>query len=291
MIFREKIKLHKILFSIMAAILVLSVWVWQVFALVPDGKLHVWFFDVGQGDAMLIKTPAGEKIIIDGGPGKAVLEPLGKTLSFFDQKLDLLILTHPHADHLDGLVEILKRYKVEKVLSTGVLHTTPEFEEWLSLIKNNAIPFKTARAGDNFSLGEVNFYVLSPEDNLTGQKVEDLNDTSLIIKMVFGHNSFLFMGDAAASLQKSLLDKKVDVSAGVLKVPHHGSKDSIDENFINAVNPAAAIISVGKNSFGHPAPLTLEKLESLEIKTYRTDQNGTIEIVADGENLEIFKER
>ncbi len=224
--------------------------------------LEVNFFDVGQGDAILIKTPERQRILIDGGPSNSVVAKIGENLPFYDKNIDLIILTHPHADHLTGLIEVLKRYKVKKVLSTGVLHTTGEYIAWLEEIKKQDIPMEIARIGQTLDFGGgVRMEILYPEENLVEKSVESLNNTSIVCKLIFGQTSFLFTGDAEIEVEEDLLAGDINLVADVLKVGHHGSKSSTSQEFLDKVNPKIAVISVGaKNNFGHPRKLTLQRL-------------------------------
>jgi len=251
--------------------------------------LEVAFLDVGQGDAILIKTPDHQRILIDGGPSNAVVNKLGENLPFFEKEIDLIILTHPHADHLDGLIEVLKRYEVKKILSTGVTHTTPDYLAWLEEIKNKNIPMEIAVAGQMFDFGGgVEMEILYPAEDLTGKSVENLNDTSIVAKLIFGQTSFLFTGDAEMEVEEKLISGGADLKADVLKVGHHGSKNATGEDFLEKVQPRFAVISVGAdNQFGHPNAMTLKRLEKIGAEILRTDEDGDIKMVSDGIKVEI----
>ena len=160
---------------IVVAILLTAVWFNG-----QDKNLQVYFFDIGQGDGILIRTPSHQNIIIDGGPDNGFIAKLGQALPFYDRTIDLMVLTHPHDDHLFGLVEVLKRYEVKEVLSSGALHTTDAYLEWLGLIKEKGIPLKIALAGQKFVFNEAEFRVIYPLESLTGQYLENLNDSSEI---------------------------------------------------------------------------------------------------------------
>lgn len=249
----------------------------------PDDKLYVSFFDVGQGDSVFIKTPLSQKVLIDGGPDDKVLGELGKSLPFYDRTIDIVILTHPHADHLTGLIEVFKRYKVKLLVLTGVNYTTPEYSDFLDLIKSKNVPIKLALAGQNFNFGEgLNLEIFYPDSSLVGKSIEDLNETSVVCKLMFGKISYLFTGDIEEDTQIELAEEPLDVD--ILKVPHHGSKSSVSIDFLKKTTPEVALISVGKNKFGHPAEETLELFKSSNIKVWRTDE-GTVKIVSDGENF------
>ncbi|MFA5413658.1 MAG: ComEC/Rec2 family competence protein [Patescibacteria group bacterium] len=249
--------------------------------------LEVDFLDVGQGDAILIKTPDHQRILIDGGPSNAVLNKLGENFPFFDKEIDLVILTHPHADHLDGLIEVLKRYEVKKILSTGVIHTTPDYLAWLEEIKNQNVPMEIARAGETLDFGGgIKMEIFYPTEDLAGKQVENLNDTSIVAKLIFGQTSFLFTGDAEMEMEEKLINGGADLKADVLKVAHHGSKNATSQNFLEKVQPKFAVISVGAdNQFGHPNAMTVKRLENIGAEIFRTDEDGDVKIISDGEEI------
>ena len=251
------------------------------------GKLVVNFFDVGQGDAVFIKTPSNQKILIDGGPDNTILEKLGKNLPFYDKQIDLIILTHPHSDHLVGLIEVLRRYEVKKIVSTGVLHTTPDFLVWQEEIRDQGIAFKVAIAGQVLDFEDgVRIEILHPIEDLRGQSVEDLNDTSIVCKLIYGNTSFLFMGDAEASAEERLITSEIDLKSDVLKIGHHGSKYATSEEFLDKVSPQSAVILVGgENRFGHPSLRVTRRLERKEIEILRTDRGGDIKFLSDGVDI------
>lgn len=260
--------------------------------------LEVNFFNVGQGDSIFIETPQGHQILIDGGPGSSVLQKLAEAMPFWDRTIDLVILTHPESDHLAGLIEVLKKYKVGKILSTGVIRDTPEFEEWKKLINKEGVEIKAAAKGNKIEAGSVLIEILYPGESLADQVLKDSNDSSLVARLVFGEKSFLFTGDIMKSAEEKLLADKVNIDSDVLKVAHHGSKTSSQENFIDSVSPEVSVISLeGKNEveggdcdnkernrYGHPSCQVLEVLGRYG-KILRTDEQGDIKIISDGQNL------
>lgn len=271
------------LFSITVALVGIS-----VFQTFNEGSgLKVYFFDVGQGDSALIKTPDRQKILIDGGPSGAVVEKLGQNLPFYDKTINLMILTHPHADHLDGLVEVLKRYEVKKILATGAINSTPDYLAWLEEIKKENVPMEIAKAGQMIDFGDGSkIEILSPAEDFSGKQPDNLNNTSIVCKLIFGETSFLFTGDAEKEVEDILIAGGADLKADVLKVGHHGSKNSTSQEFLEAVKPKFAVISVGKkNTFGHPNAGTLSRLEKLGAEIFRTDRGGDIIISSDGQKV------
>lgn len=241
--------------------------------------------DVGQGDAILIRTPFKQNILIDGGPDKGVVRGIDRHLPFWRRKIDLMILTHPDADHVTGLVEVLERYPVARVMGTGVVHTLPAYIEWLEIIKEEGIPFEIAWARMTVELGDdLRMEILWPVDDYTGTNVEDNNKTSIVVKLVYGDTSFLLMGDATVEVEASLLVQSVfSLAADVLKVGHHGSKDSTSLEFVKLVKPEYAVISVGKdNRFGHPSRRVTKNLDEVGAVILRTDEVGDVLFRSDG---------
>ena len=256
-------------------------------------NLEIDYLDVGQGDAILIKTPYQQNILIDGGPDNKILSALGKNLAFYDKDLDLIILTHPHTDHLVGLVEILRRYKVKKVLLTEVKNNSPPYLAFLEEIKKQNIEVEKADRPKDIVLGQnLDLKILYPFNDVSEKNFENLNDSSIVAKLIYKNNSFLFTGDAGFPEEQDLLTSKVDLSANVLKVGHHGSKYSSSQEFLAAIKPQDAVIEVGvNNSYGHPHLVTINRLEQNNIKIFRTDLNGTVVIISDGQNIKIKAEK
>lgn len=279
-------KLYKILLILgCAAILIIT----PAFYLISetDKNLEVAFLDVGQWDSILIKTPYGQNILVDGGPDDAVLKKLGKEMSPLDKKIDLMILTHPHADHITGLIDVIKNYKVEKILYTGVVHTAPQFLEWLKLVKERTILLTIIDRPQTINLGEkCEMRIIYPFKGLAGESVPNLNNSSIVFKLSYGKTSFLFMGDAEKEVEEELIAGGIPLKADVLKIGHHGSSDATSEEFLNEVKPEFAIIEVGRgNDFGHPSGRVIKRLERFGAKIFRTDLDGTIELKSDGEKV------
>ena len=256
----------------------------------PPQRLTVNFLDVGQGDGSFIQTPFGQNIIIDGGDGQKILPELGRVLPFYDRTIDLMILTHPHEDHIGGLVKILGRYRVQKILATGVVHNTPTYLAWLEAVKRKNIPLVIIDRRQEINLGpDLKMEILWPQASLLNQEIDNLNDSSIVLELIYQEQKFLFMGDAENVLTPGLSQGERRLSeADVLKVAHHGSDDATSEEFLQIVKPKTAVISVGKdNAFGHPSLRAIKRLEKLGAKVYRTDNNGWVKIISDGANLSI----
>ena len=276
----------KIIFYILGVLFFTNILAWLVvFDLAKAQFLEVNFFDVGQGDTVFIETPQRHRILIDGGPSSIILEKLSKEMSFWDRTIDLIILTHPEADHLSGLNEVLKRYKVENILWTGIVRDTAEYKEWLKLINEGKAKIFLAKTGQKISTRNILVELLFPFENLEGEEFKDSNNTSIVGKLVFSDISFLFTGDIYKEVEKELIDGGVDVDSDILKISHHGSKTSTSEEFLKEVSPEIAVISVGKNnSYNHPHQEVLEVLSKYGINVLRTDEQGDIKIISDGKN-------
>jgi len=275
---------------LIAGLTAIAILVWAAVACLPDGKLHVVFFDVGEGDAIFIETPNGQQILVDGGPNPTTLiSALGRRMPFWDHSLDLVILTHADEDHIAGLVPILERYRVGQVLDSGYEHDNPMYKRWLELVSEKEIPVYLARAGMRVATGDgVRLTVLHPGPELMRYTEADSNNNSVVVHLVMGQVSFLLTGDIEESAEGKLVTSGQELTSTVLKVAHHGSNTSSSSGFLRAVNPKLAVISVGAdNRFGHPSPQVLERLENLvgKERILRTDEQGTIEVVTDGERV------
>lgn len=287
--------------SSLLVLIFLNVISWTVvFDLSESSFLKVIFFDVGQGDAIFIETPKKHQILIDGGPTSIILEKLGKEMPFWDRTIDLIILTHPEKDHLFGLIEVLKRYKIENILWTGVVRDISEFKEWEKLIQEEKAEIRIARAGQAVKLARtvldnvdnlIYLDVLYPLENLAGQAFKDSNGTSIVSRLVFNKNSLLFTGDIYKSGEQRIIKNGASLESlesDILKIAHHGSKTSSGEEFLKKVLPKIAIISVGKdNRYGHPNQGVLEVLDKYGIRILRTDEEGDIKVFSDG--IQVFK--
>ncbi len=259
----------------------------------PDDRLHVSFLDVGQGDAILIQTPNHQDILVDGGPGaQAISQQLSKHLPFWDRTIELVVLTHPHEDHLTGLLEVLQRYKVKQVLYLDTSYTLPDEQEWLNLIQQKHIKSTLAKAGQEIDLGttDTTLEVVNPTPGSTVPAM----DNGIVLKLSDEKISFLLTSDISADAEHDLITQRADVSCTVLKVAHHGSNDSSTAAFLAVADPKLAVISVGAdNTFGHPGADTLRRLAAAvgADNIYRTDKNGTVECITDGTRLWVKTER
>jgi len=283
--------MKRIIKFILSILVFLNIIAWTtVFHLSQPRVLKVVFFDVGQGDSIFIETPQRLQVLIDGGPDLTVLEKLAKEMPFYDRTIDLLILSHPEKDHLFGLLEVLKRYKVKNILWTGIIRNTAEWQEWKNLIEKERAEIKIAEAGQKIILQEnplVLFNILYPFENLDSKEVENSNDTSIIASLIFGAHSLLFTGDITKKTEQELVAQDVYLNSVVLKIAHHGSKTSSSEEFLESVSPEVAVLSVGENKYGHPSPEVLANFEKFGIPVLITKEVGDIKIISDGEKYKI----
>ncbi|MCL5110944.1 MAG: ComEC/Rec2 family competence protein [Chloroflexi bacterium] len=255
-----------------------------VFSLPDDGELRASVLDVGQGDAILIESPAGYRVLVDGGPdGVAILNALGRRLPYWDKSLDLVVLTHGHDDHTAGLIDVLQSYQVRQVLQgRPPALPSPVYKRWAELLVARGIPVKTAITGQRVDLGAGARLSVLYAGEAWGGDDETLNDASIILALERDQSVLYLVGDAELAPQRILAASGQLKPHSLLKVPHHGAQDSLDPAFIRALVPAAALISVGqRNRFGHPAASTLSLLAPAPV--YRTDLQGTT-VVTFGEN-------
>ena len=253
-----------------------------------DENLHLYIFDVGQGDAVMI-AKGDYQILIDGGPDDSVLSKIGEVLPISDRRIEKVILTHPHADHLVGLNLILERYEVGEIYVSGVVHTSSQYLEFLSKIKEKNIKTTVPEVNQKeipFDNGSLTF--LWPGKKYQEQTAENLNNSSIVSKFCYYSRCAIIMGDIELDGQSEMYsgNKNADFQASVLKVAHHGSNNGTNQTLLDKVKPQYAVISVGAdNKYGHPHAAVLELLEKSNIKIFRTDRDGTVEFIFEQNNL------
>lgn len=271
-------------------LLIANLFAWSVvYEINQSHQFEVVFFDVGQGDAIFIKSPEGHRILIDGGSGPIILERLSEEMFFWERNMDLVILTHAHYDHVGGLIDVVSRYNIDFILWNGLLDDNSVSRAWKKTLENTSSNIKIAKAGQRIKGQSFYIDVLYPFKH---QEVKDLNLSSLVLRMVSKNGTFIFMGDAYKINEREIIEKQdfckqnnhylcsfVILESDVLKVGHHGSRTSTSDEFLKRVNPSKAIISAGKNnSYGHPHKETLEILKNHGIRVFRTDLDGSIKI-------------
>jgi competence protein ComEC len=265
---------------------------WLAATAPTGGRLSITVLDVGQGDAILVQGPRGQRILVDGGPGgQAVTAALGRNLPFDDRRLDLVVLTHPQEDHIGGLPEVLASYSVRGVLTNPYAADTAVFGAWQQALGDAQAPVAYARRGETIDLGDgARLDVLNPPPVTPGQQTDDLNDTSVVLRLTMGGVSFLLTGDLAQAGENALIAAGADLRAQVLKVGHHGSRTSTSPAFLAQVDPVVDVISVGaQNRFGHPTQEVLDRLS--DDLLLRTDQNGDVTVSTDGERIWVDRQR
>lgn len=300
-----KIKKRELIIGVVFGLLIVLLGLAGEFKKFPTGKLMIVVCDVGQGDSIYIKTPKGRDILVDGGPDDKVLNCLNRHMPFWDKKIEMVFLTHPQADHLTGLLTVLKRYEIGYFFIDPENNNTKQYE-----ILRNSLIGKTTRnlfTGDKIKTGDgVEIKVLWPSREffannsdystlvetlpqknnravLGAKTSRDLNDFSLVLEIENKGYRALLMGDAGEAVQREILTAGVELEpVDLLKVPHHGSRTGLLLSFLERVRPAQSVISVGiDNSFGHPAKEIIEMLKSIGSKVRRTDMEGEVQIISD----------
>ncbi|HBB03065.1 MAG: beta-lactamase [Candidatus Peregrinibacteria bacterium GW2011_GWF2_38_29] len=253
----------------------------------PDNRLHIYFLDVGQGDCILIKSPENKTILIDAGPGSSAVKLIGKTLGHLNRKIDLMILSHPHKDHFEGMLEVVKRYEIGKILLPNASSADPLYSTLLNEIKSRKIETAFVPQNSDIDFGAGVFMDFLYSDSTISDK-KSANESSVIFRLLYGKTSIIFTGDAPIEEEYSALKLNKDFSADLIKIGHHGSKYSTSEEFLYEINSIyAAIQSGAKNRFGHPHKEALDRLEKRNVQIFRNDFSGTLEFISDGETISI----
>lgn len=286
----------------------------------PDGNLHIVFCNVGQGDAAYIRFPDGRDMLVDGGPNNKVIDCLGRHMPFWDRQIDIVLGTHPQKDHIGGLPEVLRRYRVGYVVRSDVDTTSDIYREFLAAIKEKNVSVKFVVGSDVIGVGSTKLSLLWPSSeqiakgkeatlavqatratqagpatqektnsSVLGASVGDLNDYSIVFWLRYGTFDAIFTGDADMRVEDKYRGTSLATDGiEVLKVNHHGSKTGMSEAYLEWLKPKVAVISVGKNSYGHPSEEILAKLAKRGVQVKRTDKDGDIEVVSDGKGWKVL---
>ncbi len=264
-------------------LLIITICIWYAVIIEGRGKvLTVSFLDIGQGDAIFIEAPGGRQVLIDGGPGSTVLQRLSEVTRWYDRSLDVVIPTHPDADHISGFIDVLDRYNVSTIIRPSVEGDTKMWGTLLDAVKQEGAEEITAMRGQIVDLGGGAYLEILFPDRLV-PKVET-NTGCVVSRLVYGNTAFMFSCDAPQSIEKYLVALDgASLHSDVLKAGHHGSKTSSSELFVGYVDPDYAVFSRGcKNTYGHPSPEIVERFKDFNIPTLDTCTEGTITFVSDG---------
>jgi competence protein ComEC len=273
-------------FLFLGVLIYVLFFIWQVIFFYSDPALSVYFLDVGQGDAIFIRAPGGNQMLIDGGPSGGALErELGTIMPFFDRSLDVVVATHPDQDHIGGLISLFLHTPVSLFIESGAISTSASFKNLEKTIKEKKVEKITARQNLEVHLGKgVLFSVLFPDRTVAGLET---NTVSIVGALHYGKRQFLLTGDSPLSIENYLVGLYgKNLKSDVLKLGHHGSRTSSGVSFLSRVAPEHAVISAGKNNrYGHPHEEVVDRLGTLGISVWRTDELGTLLFKTDGEKL------
>ncbi len=295
----------KIAWLFVLVLIIGNVLVWSAAAREDrHGVMTVAFLDIGQGDAIFIEAPNGNQVLVDGGPGQAVLRQLGAVMPWYDRSLDLVLATHPDADHIGGLPEVLRRYTVSNFMEPGVTSDTGVYQELERVVGEQVATKQLTKTlarrgmriiltrgnrdqGSRTSRDEVYLDVLFPDRDPTGWET---NTASIVARLVYDQQSFMLTGDSPVAIERYLMTLDGErLHSTVLKNGHHGSRTSSGPDYLALVNPEYAVISAGKdNRYGHPHAEVIAALEKLKIKILPTSERGNIKFKTDGQKLELI---
>lgn len=276
----------KVLCAALLAAIILSAAIWYaVLEAETNDLLTVSFLDVGQGDAIFIEAPSGQQILIDGGPDRSVLRELGRHMPLFDRTIDVVIATHPDADHVSGLIDVLERYRVSHIFESGAIGDAPAAGAFKKAVAFERANRMTAIRGQIIDLGDgARLEILFPDRDMSGVET---NTSSIVARLVYGNSSVMLTGDSPESIEEYLValhGKGLD--SDVLKAGHHGSRTSSSLLFVGMVSPKYAVLSRGcDNTYGHPHAEVLETFERLEVLALDTCESGTITFLSDGQRV------
>ena len=266
-----------------------TLYIWLTLFLQPKaGELTVAVLNIGQGDSIYIKSPTGVEVLIDGGPDSSVLQELPKMMSYGDRTIDAIIATHPDADHIGGLVDVVPRYTVKNFIEPGISKNTATAKKLQQEVSEKNIPHLKASRGMWLDLGGgARLDILFPDFDVSTLSEDKANNGCVVAHLVYKHTSALFTCDAPVEVEEHLLaiSTSTDLKSDVLKVGHHGSKYSSSDDFLEAIDAAYAAISVGQNRYGHPTIEAINRILAHGATLFRTDEVGTIRFVSNGETF------
>ncbi len=270
-----------------ATIFVITLLLGVAYSVESEGKLKVYFLDIGQGDAIYVRTPSGHDMLIDGGPSNMVLRRLAEVMPWYDKSIDVVIETHPDADHIGGLPHVFERYRVGLFIEPGIESKNAIDDEIRRILKEKGIESQIGRRGTRINFGDgSSFDILYPDKDVSSLK--ETNDASIVGQIKYGSTSVMLTGDAPKSVESYLVRLDAEkLESQILKAGHHGSKTSSGEEFIKMVNPEKIIISAGKNNrYKHPSEEVMALFASLNIPTLSTAVRGTLVFTSDGKTIE-----
>ena len=253
-------------------------------------NLDAYFLDISQGDATMFYTETKEVVLVDGGPDLSVLYQLGKSLPFYEKTIDLMVLTHPDSDHLNGLIAVLDRYRVKKILYSGITDDLVAYDIFKRAAQLEGAEIIIAKAGEKFEFGKLSVVVLYPENSIQNKYYKDTNESSLVLRLSYGQIDFLLTGDLPKEKELELILTSELLASEVMKAGHHGSKTSSELEFLQTVHPLYGIFSLGlDNSYGHPHFRVLQNFLTIGTQILRTDELGTIHMRTQGKTIEIIQ--